>query len=83
MQIFGVPAGRKESTNMPVENVINDVTDSEEGRGIFRFILDLIRSVVTAVVDMGKNLVSSLIEWVIGTISALVQRVITRIATEV
>ncbi len=83
MKISGVPAGRKESTNMPDGNVLDDATDSEEGRGIFRFILDLIRSVVTAVVDMGKNLISSLIEWVTGAISALVQRVITRIATEV
>ena len=61
----------------------HDVAETEEGRGVFRFILDLIRSVVTAIVDMGKNLANSLIEWVLGTISVLVQRVITRIATEV
>ena len=75
-----IPASGKERPEMTEEN---DVTQTEEGRGVFQFILDLIRSVTTAVVDMGKNLISSLIEWVIGTISALVQRVITRIATEV
>ena len=60
-----------------------DVTQTEEGRGVFQFILGLIRTVVTAVVDMGKNLVGSLIEWVISAISAVVQRVIGRIASEV
>ena len=65
---------------MPDES---DVIETEEGRGIFQFILGLIRTVVTAVVDMGKNLIGSLIEWVVGAISAVVQRVITRIATEV
>ena len=64
---------------MPDEN---DVIETEEGRGVFQFILGLIRTVVTAVVEMGKNLIGSLIEWVISAISAVVQRVIGRIASE-
>ncbi len=66
----------------------------DEGRGVLRFILDLIRSgvtalrsVITSVVDTGRNLVSALVEWVLGAISSLVgsvaQRVISNIATEV
>ncbi len=65
----------------------------EEGRGILRFILDLIRSgvaalrtVITSVVDTGRNLVSALVEWVLSAISTLVgsvaQRVLTNIAGE-
>ncbi len=65
-----------------------------EGRGVLQFILELIRSgvtalrtIITSVVDTGRNLVSALIEWVLGAITSLVssvaQRVITNIATEV
>ncbi len=61
----------------------HDVTETEEGRGVFQFILGLIKTVVTAIVDMGKNLIGSLIEWVVAAISAVVQRVIGRIASEV
>ncbi len=66
----------------------------DEGRGVLQFILDLIRSgvsalrsVITSVVDTGRNLVNALVEWVLGAITSLVssvaQRVITNIATEV
>ena len=66
----------------------------DEGRGILQFILELIRSgvtalrsVITSVVDTGRNLVSALVEWVLNAISSLVssvaQRVITNIATDV
>ncbi len=69
-------------------------TVQEDGRGVLQFILDLIRSgvtalrtVITSVVDTGRNLVNALVEWVLGAITSLVssvaQRVITNIATEV
>jgi phage-related protein len=74
----------------------NDATQDtlHEGRGVLQFILELIRSgvtalrsVITSVVDTGRNLVSALVEWVLSAISSLVssvaQRVITDIATEV
>ncbi len=74
----------------------NDATQDtlHEGRGLLQFILELIRSgvtalrsVITSVVDTGRNLVSALVEWVLSAISSLVssvaQRVITDIATEV
>jgi phage-related protein len=69
-------------------------TVQDEGRGVLQFILELIksgvtalRSVITSVVDTGRNLVSALVEWVLSAISSLVssvaQRVITNAATEV
>ena len=74
----------------------NEAQDSnqEEGRGVLQFILDLIRSgvtalrtIITSVVDTGRNLVSALVEWVLSAITSLVssvaQRVITNIATDV
>ena len=79
---------------MVEDNDATQDTGLEEGRGVLRFILDLIRSgvtalrtVITSVVDTGRNLVSALVEWVLSAISSLVgsvaQRVITNIATEV
>lgn len=66
----------------------------DDGRGVLRFIVDLIRSgvtalrtVITSVVDTGRNMVSALVEWVLNAISSLVssvaQRVITSIAADV
>ncbi len=79
---------------MVEENDVFQDSSQEEGRGVLRFILDLIRSgvtalrsVITSVVDTGRNLVSALVEWVLSAITSLVssvaQRVITNIATEV
>lgn len=85
---------------MPEENgvaqeEVEETADlQDEGRGVLQFILDLVRTgvtalrtVITSVVDTGRNLVSALAEWVLNAISSLVtsvaQRAITRIATEV
>ena len=89
-----VPAGRKRIRLMVEGNEAGQDILEGEGRGVLQFILELIRSgvtalrtIITSVVDTGRNLVSALIEWVLGAITSLVssvaQRVITNIATEV
>ena len=84
----------KRVPNMVEGNDAAQDTFQDEGRGVIQFILDLIRtgvtalrSVITSVVDTGRNLVAALVEWVLSAITSLVssvaQRVITNVAADV
>ena len=84
----------KRVPNMVEGNDAAQDTFQDEGRGVLQFILDLIRtgvtalrSVITSVVDTGRNLVAALVEWVLSAITSLVssvaQRVITNVAADV